>query len=264
MPGVVSPGARWGGAEVLQFWNQALDATVALPWNGTVVPAAAGYDSVVDTQLGADGLARWTLRPQWLAAYRDDPRVQFPGRLVASSPVSRYGLYRTATPERALWTSPGLQPDGAVLRGASVGMTLDRVQRRPAASGHAHASRCPGCHQAVSWRLIRDGRPVATGQLRPNRSREVRLPVQDVPVGQALRPGRWALRASGPAVGTPLPVFGAPGTSAARVALVDAAHIESARGRQPSASEKSNGISPECGSIRNLSGFALSYRRWGS
>ena len=227
MPGVVSPGARWGGAEVLQFWNRALDSTVALPWNGTVVPAAAGYDSVVDTQLGADGLARWTLRPQWLAAYRDDPRVQFPGRLVARSPVSRYGLYRTATPERALWTSLGLQPDGAVLRGASVGMTLDRSSagRPPAVTLTLRA--VPGATKPVSWRLIRDGRPVAAGQLRPNRSREVRLPVPDCPAGRRCAPVEWALRASGPAVGTPLPVFGAPGPPRPVLLYVDAVHIES-------------------------------------
>ena len=42
MPGVMGSSGPWGGAEVLQFWNRALDATVALSWNGTVVPVTAG------------------------------------------------------------------------------------------------------------------------------------------------------------------------------------------------------------------------------
>jgi hypothetical protein len=42
MPGVVTGGARWGGTEVLQFWNERLDATVALPWNGAVAPVPPG------------------------------------------------------------------------------------------------------------------------------------------------------------------------------------------------------------------------------
>ena len=65
MPGLVSPAAPYGGTESLQFWNRALDATVALRWNGTVVPVPPGY-SVVESELGADGLARWA-RPATVA-----------------------------------------------------------------------------------------------------------------------------------------------------------------------------------------------------
>ena len=45
------------------------------------------------------------------------------------SPLCRYALYRTASSQRALWTSTGLQPDGAVLRATPVGMTLDPPPR---------------------------------------------------------------------------------------------------------------------------------------
>ena len=77
MPGVVTGGARWGGTEVLQFWNERLDRGVA--WNGPVAPVPPGY-VVVWSELGTDGLARWAPRPQWLAAHRDDPRVRSQAR----------------------------------------------------------------------------------------------------------------------------------------------------------------------------------------
>ena len=224
MPGVVSSSAPWGGTEVLQFWNKAPDSTVALPWDGTVVPVPAGY-SVVETELGADGLARWAARPAWLAANRDDPRVQFPGRLVASSSLSRYALYRTASSQRALWTSPALQPDGAVLRATPVGMTLD-----PAAAGRPPAvtltmRAVPGATKAVRWRLTRDTRPVAAGELRPNQSREVRLRVPECQAGTRCPLVNWELRSSGPVVESPLPQFGAPGAPRPLTLYLDSVHI---------------------------------------
>ena len=228
MPGLVSTSAAWGGTELLQFWNRALDATVALPWNGTVTPLPPGY-SLVNTQLGADGLARWSPRPPWLAAFRDDPRVQFPGTLVAGSPVSRYGLYRTARSARALWTSPTLQPDGAVLRGPAVSMVLDR-----AAAGGPRAFtltlRAPmDAKRVVRWRLTRDGRPVEAGELRPNKSRDVRVRVPGCRAGTRCSPVEWKLRASGPAVDLPLPAYGAPGPLRPVMLYLDSVHIESER-----------------------------------
>ncbi len=224
MPGLVSAAAPYGGTESLQFWNRALDSTVALRWNGTVVPVPPGY-SVVEAELGSDGLARWGVRPEWLAAHRDDPRVQFPGRLVASSPVSHYGLYRTAGSERALWTSPQLQPDGAVLRGPPVSMTLDR-----AAAGRPRALtltlRAPaGARKAVRWRLTRDARPVTAGELRPNKTRELRVRVPECGAATRCAPVTWELRASGPSVDSPLPVFGAAGALRPVLLQVDAVHI---------------------------------------
>jgi hypothetical protein len=225
-PGLVSSGAPYGGTEALQFWNRALDSTVALRWNGTVVPVPPGY-SVVESELGADGLARLAPPPPWLAAHRDDPRVQFPGRLVASSPVSRYGLYRTAGSKRAVWTSTGLQPDGAVLKGAPVDMTLDPAS----ASGPRAVTltlRGAGA-KSVRWRLTRDARPVASGELRRNRTHELRVRVPACESGARCAPVKWQLRASGPAVGSPLPVFGAAGAPRPVLLYLDSVHIESAR-----------------------------------
>ncbi|HMJ95549.1 MAG TPA: hypothetical protein VK486_06835 [Thermoleophilaceae bacterium] len=228
MPGLVSSSAPWGGTEFIQFWNRAPDSTVAVSWNGTVVPVPPGY-SVVETSLGADGVARWPAGPRWLAAQPDDPRVQFAGRLVARSPVSAYALYRTDGSELAQWTSTGLQPDGAVLRGAPATMVLDRAgAARPRVVALTLAA-APGARKAVRWRLTRGAEPVAAGRMRPEQSHEVRLRVP------ACRPGvrcslvRWELRASGPAVGTPLPVFGAAGAPRAVVLHIDAAHIGSGR-----------------------------------
>ncbi|MGH3992038.1 MAG: hypothetical protein ACRDSN_06180, partial [Pseudonocardiaceae bacterium] len=93
-PGVPSFSDRLGGTERLTFWNEKLDATVSLDWYSAVSPVPPGY-ALVATNLGPDGLARWSSRPEWLAAHRDDPRIQFPGRIVARSPVSPYALYRT-------------------------------------------------------------------------------------------------------------------------------------------------------------------------
>ena len=182
---------------------------------------------MVQTQLGADGLARWAPRPEWLAAHRDDPRVQFAGRLVASSPTSPYALYRTAGAERAEWTSVGLQPDGAVLKAAPVTMTLDRAAAGRPRSVTVTLRAVPGAKKPVSWRLTRDARPVAAGELRPNKTLDVRLQVPDCRSGTRCSPVDWELRASGRAVGTPLPDFGAAGALRPVLLHVDSVQIES-------------------------------------
>jgi hypothetical protein len=210
MPGLVSPAAPGGGSENLQFWNRTLDTTVALYWNRTVVPAPPGY-TLVESTLGSDGLARWSPRPEWLAAHRHDPRVQFPGRLVASSPVSPYGLYRTARSERAMWTSTALQPDGAVLRNRPVNMTLDRESAGGTRAVVITLGAMEGATNTVRWRVTRGGRAVAEGRLGPRQTREVRLRVPPCRAGRSCSPVRWALRASGPPVGTAVPAFGAAG-----------------------------------------------------
>jgi hypothetical protein len=226
MPGLVSGSAPWGGTEALQFWNRALDTTVSVYWNGTVVPAPPGY-SVVETRLRPDGLAEWLTRPTWLAAHEDDPRVQFPGTLVASSPLTRYGLYRTRDAERALWTSAGLQADGAVVKGTPVDMTLDRAAAGGASAVTITLRAAGGATEPVRWRVTRDGRAVAQGRLRPNTSREVPLRVPACDGRERCAPVRWELRASGPAVPIPLPVFGAPGEPRPVVLQLDAAHVRS-------------------------------------
>lgn len=209
-PGVPSFADRLGGTERLSFWNEKLDATVGLSWYPATTPLPPGY-AVAATSLGSDGLARWSSRPEWLAAHRDDPRIQFPGRVVARSPVSPYALYRTAPSDRAIWTSVGLEGDGAVLARKPVDMTLD-----VGASGAARAvvitlQAVEGATKAVRWQLRRGGRPEAAGRLRPGQTRRVQLPVPRCEAGGGCAPVSWRLRASGPAVGIPIPAFGAPG-----------------------------------------------------
>ena len=99
---------------------------------------------------------------QWVAAQVGDPRVQFPGRIVARSPVSAYALYRTAPSRRAVWTSAGVEPDGAVLARRPVTMTLGSPARRrrrrdgsPRRFDHAECGRRRKGGRA--WRLARAG-----------------------------------------------------------------------------------------------------------
>jgi hypothetical protein len=211
IPGVQSPGARWGGAERLSFWNKAIDATVRLPWNGTVAPVPPG-NGVVDTQVGPDQLAEWSPEPEWVAAYRDDPRVQFPGRLVARSPVSPYALYKTtASAEQAFWTSVGLGSDGAVLAREPVTMTLDPSRAGAARTVTLTLASADGATGGVRWRLAREGGSPTAGRLRPGQTDSVRLAVPACASGEECPPVSWKLTGTGPAVGLPVPDFGAPG-----------------------------------------------------
>ena len=114
-----------------------------------------------------------------------------------------------------------------MLRDAPVGMTLDRAGAGRSRAVTLTLRAAAGARKAVSWRVVRDGRPVATGQLRPNRSREVRLQVPECRAGTRCAPVSWGLRASGRAVDTPLPVFGASGDARPVLLYVDSVHIES-------------------------------------
>jgi hypothetical protein len=209
-PGRQSVEARWGGTERLSFWNRDIDATVRLAWNGAVAPLPPGYVSV-NTRVGADGLARWDARPKWLAAHRDDPRLQFAGTMAAESPVSPYALYETAGSDRALWTSVGLQPDGAVLAREPVTMTLDPAQAGDAGAVMLTLRAADGATEPVRWRIEGGGRPVASERLRPGAIEDVRLPVPPCREGGGCGPVSWKLTATGPSVGLPVPGFGAPG-----------------------------------------------------
>jgi hypothetical protein len=225
MQGIHTWAERWGGMERVSFWNEAIDATVSTQWYGPVGPVPPGY-SLVTTELGPDGLVRWSPPPAWLAAPRDDPRVQFPGRLVARSPVSRYGLYRTTGSDRAKWTSAGLQPDGAVLAGAPVAMTLDSAAAGGARTVVLSLQAAEGARRAVRWRLARGSREVAAGRLAPGSAREVRVPVPPCRSGEACPPVRWTLRTSGPSVDLPVPDFGPPGAVRPVMLLMPSVRIE--------------------------------------
>jgi hypothetical protein len=223
MPGVPTFGEPWGGTERLSFWNRKLDATVHLDWDKAVSPTPPGY-ARVESWLGEDGLARLSPRPKWLAAQRGDPRIQFPGTAVAVSPVSSYALYRTARTDRALWTSAGLEPDGAVLAGQPVTMTLDRRAASGARAVVVTLRGPDGATSPVRWRLTREGRTVAAGRLRTGRSRPVRVSIPACRPG-ACSPVQWTLRGAGPAVGMPLPAYGPPGPARPVTLNVVSAHI---------------------------------------
>jgi len=222
VPGVPTAGIPFGGTERLQFWNRELDTTVLQGWNGAVSPTPPGYAHVVTT-LGNDGLVRWT--PQrWFAAHPDDPRVQFQGKLVARSPVSPYALYRAGDSDRAVWTSVGLESDGAVLRGGPVTMTLDRR-----AAGNPRSVvvslQAPVGTRSVRWTLTGRGRTVSAGRLKAGQTRSLRVPVPACPAANGCRPLSWTLRASGRPVGAPIPAFGPPGPLRPVVLMVAAARI---------------------------------------
>jgi hypothetical protein len=208
MHGIHSFGARWGGTERVSFWNRSIDATVSSQWYGPAGAVPPGY-WLVTTQLGPEGLVHWSPRPEWLAAPRDDPRIQFSGEIVARSNVSAYALYRTSRSDRALWTGVGLQPDGAVLQRTPVTMTLDRAGGARTVVLTLQAA--DGATKPVRWRLARGERQVAEGRLKPGRSREVRVPVPACADATACPPVTWTLRTSGQPVGIPLPDFGALG-----------------------------------------------------
>jgi hypothetical protein len=165
----------------------------------------------VATEPGSDGLARWLSRPEWLAAHSDDPRVQFGGEEVARSPVSRYALYRTAPSDRALWTSVGLEGDGAVLARKPVNMTLDVAAAAGSGTVAITLQAVGEATKAVRWRVTRRGNTVASGRVRPGQTREARLPVPVCEADRGCAPVTWTLRASGPPTWLPFPPLGAPG-----------------------------------------------------
>ena len=224
VPGLHGPGSPLGGTERLSFWNRELDATVALRWNGAAVPAPPGY-AVVETQLGAEGFAGWSARPEWVAAHGDDPRVQFSGELIARSPVSPYALYRTAASDKAMWTSVGLGPDGAVLARSPVSMKLDRELAEGPRAVELTLHAAEGAERAVRWRVARAGGSVADGRLRPGQTSRFRLEVPACEPARACPPIEWRLRASGRSVALPVPGYGAPGPARPVVLKVSSAHI---------------------------------------
>ena len=224
VPGVAGDGGPWGGTEVEQFWNTPIDATVSLTWDGTVLPVPPGY-TIVETRVGPGGVAEWLTRPAWLAAHRDDPRMQFAGSLVAKSPTSRYALYRTRPSMKALWTST-VQPDGAVLRDAPVRMVLNRRAAPGVRAVTITLAAAPGAKRAVRWQVTRAGQVVTGGELRPEHDGEVRLALPACPARGRCGPVRWELAASGPAVPMGLPDYGAIGEPRPVVLHLDAAHVD--------------------------------------
>ena len=148
-----------------------------------------------------------------------------PARRPPARPVSRYALYRTAPSDRAVWTSVGLDGDGALLAGKSAQMTLDVDAAGGARAVNITIQAVGGATKPVRWRVTRGERPVAEGRLRPGQTREVRLPVPACESDGGCPPVTWTLRASGPPVWLPFPAFGAPGPVRPLLLLVTTARF---------------------------------------
>lgn len=224
LPGVIGLDGVYGGQERISFWNREVGITVGTQWNGSPVPAPPGFQ-VVATSTGPDGLARWdgTL-PSWLAAFRDDPRIQVRGSLVAKSPTSHFGLYRTTPAHRAVWTGTGLDGDGAVLKGRPAHFVLDRVAAPGARKVTLKLHAPDGASAPLRWRVTRDGRNVAKGRLAPGTDAFVKLVVPSCGGGTCGLTA-WDLMASGHDVATPFPAYGAPGPPRPLLLYVQAAEI---------------------------------------
>jgi hypothetical protein len=211
LPGTLSPSSLSGDAERLQFWNKDVDATVSIYWNGTPVPVPPGDNFAIRTQMQPNGLAGWVdPAPRWLAVERDDPRVQFAGRVVARSPSSDFELLQLRPSPLASWTVRDVDGDGAVTKGRPATMTLDRATDPGVRRVHVTIRRPAGATASGGWRISRDGRTVATGRIQPGADAEVAVRVPRCDSGAACGPVQWRLDATGPAVPEPLPTYGAP------------------------------------------------------
>jgi hypothetical protein len=196
LPGVVSPAAPAGHGEHLSFWSKDLDATVAMPWNGSPVPAPPGYGVQVTT-LGPNGLAAWAgVPPEWLVTQPDDPRVQFAGTIAARSPSGAFESVRLSGAPHAVWTAQGVDAGGGVPPRGRATLTLDRAQTE--ARAVVIALRVPQeANGPVRWRLRRDGRAIADGRLVPGATDEVTLRVPACTPDDACDPVAWELRPFG-------------------------------------------------------------------
>ena len=208
VPSMLSP-AAFGQAEGDEFWNRSLDAVVALPIPGTPVPAPAGYrviqasvnDGLID--LGEPGV-------RWLAVQTDDPRVQFPGRVVVRSPTST--MLEIPSPTRAVWTSAGLETDGYVQKGQTVTMSLARDEAPDVRTVVLRVRGPDAASRPTRWRILRAGRRQASGRVVAAQERSIVLRVPPCLSRGACEPVVWRLATSGPATGVALPAYGPPGT----------------------------------------------------
>jgi hypothetical protein len=209
VPSMLSPGNPYGGAETLEFWNHSIEAVVALPLPGAPVPAPAGFAVVAatvrDGVLGLD-----TPGYHLLAVQADDPRAQFVGPVVARSRPSNAALLRVTTPTTAAWTSDGLEPDGSVVKGRAIAMSLVRPHAPRVRSVVLRLHGPDAAPAATSWSISRPGGRPMRGRVKPAQDRMVRLRVPACPREGRCQPVRWHLTTSGPGAALPLPVYGPP------------------------------------------------------
>ncbi|MDQ3849599.1 MAG: hypothetical protein M3296_03155 [Actinomycetota bacterium] len=211
VPGLGGVGTQLGGAEQMQFWNHRLDRVVDISWNGTAVLAPPGT-RVTPAPPDRDGLAAWSQPPSaYLVSMSDDPRVQFAGRVVARSPVSRYTLYRIGPHRRAIWTATNVDGDGAVLEGRAAMMRLDRATAPDVRSVELTLTGPIAARAPAKWSVNRGGRIKAQGVVAPGKAHRLRLTVPPCPDRGRCPPIGWSLSTAGLPVRTPFPVFGPPG-----------------------------------------------------
>ena len=224
VPAVTTAAIPYGDAERQQFWNETLTSVVALRFNAAPAPDPPGF-GVVESELGADGLAGWRgPRPQWFVAQPDDPRVQFPGERVASSRNAPFAVWRARGARRALWTADGLEADGALLARRPATLTLDRRRARGVRSISLTLRGLDVASKPVNWQLqALDGGKQRSGRLRPGQQRSVtvRVPACDKGCG----PAAWRLTARGAATAQPPPYFGPLPPSRPVMLLVLRAHL---------------------------------------
>jgi hypothetical protein len=223
VPTVTTPAFPYGDAERQEFWNEKVAAVVALRFANAPVPAPPGV-GVVEAEVGSDGLAVWRgPRSAWFAAQPHDPRVQFPGRRIATSATAPLALWQARGPGRAIWTGNGLEADGALLAGRSAILTLDRARASGVRSVKVLIRGPDDASGRVAWRLTPpSGRNVRSGRLDPGAQRTLTLVVPRC--AERCGPVAWQLDARGTPAPQPEPHFGPP--SEARPVLL---HVLSAR-----------------------------------
>jgi hypothetical protein len=192
LPGLVTAGTPTGYGESMTFWSKDLNAIVATPWNGNPAPQPVG-DALDVTALDDDGLAAWQgAPPAWLATQRDDPRVQFAGRVAGRAPFTPFEVRQLTGAPRAVWTAAGLGANGALASGASASLALDREQardvRRVVLTLYPANSEVP-----TRWRIRRGDRTVAQGTTGGNETTDVPLAVPACGSSGACAPAVWQM-----------------------------------------------------------------------
>ncbi len=186
-----------GYTEALSFWSKEVDATVAMPWNGSPAPVAPG-DGVYETQVDADGLATWQGdRPQWIVAQQDDPRVQFAGAVAGRRPTGLFQAIELTDADAAAWTAYGVGSDGGVPAGQTAELTFDRAQLPDVRAIELTFTSPAGGEGPARWRVTREGRTISRGKVDATAPRSATLRVPACTSEAACAPLRWELRGGG-------------------------------------------------------------------
>jgi hypothetical protein len=185
-----------GYSEAVWFWSKDLDATVSLPWNGAAVPVPPGT-GLMGTEVGANGLAAWQgTPPQWIITPRNDPRVQFTGRIAATSPNKLFQAVELSDTPTAAWTGTGLDASGGIAVDQPATLTLDREQL-PEVRDVTLSFGSLGGPGPSRWRVLRDGETVSTGRVVPGSAGTATLRVPPCAAGDPCDPAVWEVHAIG-------------------------------------------------------------------